>query len=132
MTPHSMAYLGIFLLIRAAQTLVFAAFLKLFLAASFRPSINQEKLTRSSLKLQFWSQDFHFLLQNPPGFRRGFRRVSEGVSQGVSEGFSKGFRWVLEGFLKGFRRGQLRTLEKPFENPSKTLQRHLNLTLTAF
>ena len=38
-----------------------------------------------------YSQDFHFLLQNPQtpeGFQKGF-------PEGVSEGLSKGFRRVL-------------------------------------
>ena len=55
-----------------------------------------------------------------PRPRKGFRRVLEGVPwRGlwrVSEGFLKGFRRVLEGVSRG-------PLQKPFKNPSETLQR---------
>ena len=62
---------------------------------------------------------FHFLLQNPPDPRRVSEAVSEAVSEGVSEGFLKGFKRVLEGVSPS------KTLLKPFENPSRTLQRPL-------
>ena len=57
------------------------------------------------------NQDFHFPLQNlrtPEGFQKGFRK---GLWRGLWR-VSEGFRRVLEGVSR-----------RPFENPSKTLQR---------